>query len=283
MVDSVSKLSCKNGYLVVHGESIKMIHLGEIDTLMLSTTQATITAYTLCELAKNKIRVVFCDEKKNPYGELCPYYGQYNSSKKIALQNTWTKQLKFEAFKKIIFVKINNQAKVLERNGFLLQANELKKMSEDILPGDESNREGLAAKAYFRSLFGSDFTRELNSSINTALNYGYAILLSAINREVILNGCLTQIGIKHNNEYNYFNLSCDLIEPFRPIVDEYVFLHKNEGFSAEIKLDLVTLTAKKVKYDGQEVILSYAIKKAVKSVIDALNNDALTDMKLYEL
>lgn len=283
MVDSASKLSCKNGYLVVHGESIKMIHLGEIDSLILSTTQATITAYTLYELTKNKIRVVFCDETKNPYGELCAYYGQYNSSKKITLQTMWPQQLKLEAFKKIICVKINNQAKVLERNGFLPQADELKRLSEDVLSGDESNREGMAAKIYFRSLFGPDFTRELNSSVNMALNYGYAVLLSAINREIILNGCLTQIGLKHNNEYNYFNLSCDLIEPFRPIVDEHVFLHKNEKFSTEIKLDLVTLTAKKVKYDGQEVFLSYAIKKAVKSVIDALNNRALADMKPYEL
>lgn len=81
---------------------------------------------------------------------------------------------------------------------------------------------GHAAKVYFNALFGMDFTRTEESSINAALNYGYGILLSAFNREIVLNGYITQLGLFHNNMFNQFNLGSDLMEPFRTIVDQKV-------------------------------------------------------------
>ena len=87
---------------------------------------------------------------------------------------------------------------------------------------DASNREGHAAKVYFNALFGMDFTRSADISINAALNYGYSLLLSAFNREISANGYLTQLGIYHNNMFNHFNLACDFMEPYRVIVDWFV-------------------------------------------------------------
>lgn len=88
--------------------------------------------------------------------------------------------------------------------------------------GDATNREGHAAKVYFNALFGLDFTRSAENSINSALNYGYSLLLSTCARETALNGYITQIGLFHDNIFNQFNLASDLMEPFRPIVDNLV-------------------------------------------------------------
>ena len=124
-------------------------------------------------------------------------------------------------WQKIIKNKIINQA---------LMLNKIKSKKydlvlsyvEEVKLGDKTNREGHSAKVYFNELFGKDFVRNNSDEINAALNYGYAILLSTINKEVVSNGYLTQLGIHHKNEFNQFNLSCDLMEPVRVIIDNFV-------------------------------------------------------------
>lgn len=283
VIDSLCKLSCKNGYLFVQGEEVTMVHIGEIDAVVVATTQATITAYTLMELIKNKVRVVFCDEKRNPYGEICSYYGAHNSSKKIRLQCRWSDELKSEMFRRIVTAKIANQAAVLKQNGFEAEAKELKNYLSDVAPGDVTNREGLAAKIYFRALFGEGFSRELNSEINAALNYGYSVLLSAVNREIVLNGCITQMGLKHMNEFNPYNLASDLMEPFRAEVDKYVYNRKEEAFDKDYKYKLQALMRTRVKYCGEERTLGAIVAASVKSVIDGMNSGDLSQLKMYEL
>lgn len=111
----------------------------------------------------------------------------------------------------------------------------MRKYVEEIEYGDATNREGHAAKVYFNALFGMDFTRTEENSINAALNYGYGILLSTFNREIILNGYITQLGLFHNNMFNQFNLGSDLMEPFRPIVDQRVRDMMPQKFETEEK------------------------------------------------
>ena len=98
---------------------------------------------------------------------------------------------------------------------------------------DVTNREGHAAKVYFNAVFGMDFSRSQENVTNAALNYGYSLILSAFNREVAANGYLTQLGLFHDNMFNFYNLSCDLMEPFRVLVDRAV---KTYGF-AELASD----------------------------------------------
>jgi CRISPR-associated endonuclease Cas1 subtype II len=88
-----------------------------------------------------------------------------------------------------------------------------------VVLGDKTNREGHAAKVYFNALFGKDFSRKQLNDINAGLNYGYSIILSMFSREIVKNGCITQIGIKHSNYFNQYNLASDLMEPFRVIID----------------------------------------------------------------
>ena len=191
--------------------------------------------------------------------------------------------MKSEMFRRIVTAKIANQAAVLKQNGFDAEAGELKSYLSDVAPGDVTNREGLAAKIYFRALFGEGFSRELNSEINAALNYGYSVLLSAVNREIVLNGCITQMGLKHMNEFNPYNLASDLMEPFRAEVDKYVYNRKEEAFDKDYKYKLQALMRTRVKYCGEERTLGAIVAASVKSVIDGMNSGDLSQLKMYEL
>ena len=282
IIDSPAKISTSNNYLIVRREEVTKIHFSEIHYLMVANTSVNITGVALCELAKNKIKVVFCDEKYNPYGEVTSYYGCHNSSKKLALQLHWRQAIVSEVNTIILHKKITNQAKLLDKLGFKDRANMIYDFADEMQIDDESNREGHAAKVYFNTLFGLDFTRDYQSDINSALNYGYSILLSCINREVVCNGCLTQLGLNHKNEYNQFNFSCDIIEPFRVIVDEYVYEHRDRVFDKDYKYELINLLNKKVFVKGHEAYLHNAISIIVKSIIDSLNNENSNLLCLYD-
>ena len=114
--------------------------------------------------------------------------------------------------------KIKNQALLLKYYG-LEQYKLLEGYINELEFNDETNREGHAAKVYFNALFGKSFSRNDDVPVNAALNYGYSLILSCVNREIVCSGYLTQLGIFHDNMFNPFNLGCDLMEPFRPIVD----------------------------------------------------------------
>lgn len=281
IIDSPGKVSFQNGYLILRNNTITKIHISEINILIISSTMVNITCVALCELSRGGVKIVFCDEKYNPYGELHDYYGCCNSSKKILQQIQWSSNIKQDVNTLIIHQKISNQMKLLYKYGFIERAEILKSYLADLELNDTTNREGHAAKVCFNSLFGNEFNRNLNSDINSALNYGYSILLSAVNREISVNGCLTQLGVKHCNEFNDFNFACDIMEPFRVIIDEYVYKNNNKTFDKNYKYDLVNLFNKKVLMDN-EIYLNNAIALSVKSVIDGLNVENTKLLKLYE-
>ena len=144
---------------------------------------------------------------------------------------------------------------------------------QEIKWNDETNREGHAAKVYFNALFGLDFTRTTDCSVNSALNYGYSIILSAFTREITANGYITQLGLFHDNMFNDFNLGSDLVEPLRMIVDEYVYTHQPEEFGHNEKMALLDLLNQEVWIDGRRQVLNNAIKIYCKSVFEALKQE----------
>lgn len=146
---------------------------------------------------------------------------------------------------------------------------------------DITNREGHAAKVYFNALFGMDFTRSSECATNAALNYGYGLILSLINREVVVNGYLTQLGLFHDNMFNSFNLSCDLMEPFRIVVDRFVYYRHFTEFGTEQKHDLVGILNEQVKISDNKQYLNNAIKIYCRSVFDALNDRDVSLIKHY--
>lgn len=268
-----SKISYKNRFMVVKNESEeKLIHLSEIDTIIVDSINVSISAYLLKELSDNKINIIFCDDKHNPFGELSYYYSRHNSSKKINKQIAWKQKDKDELWKKIVVNKITNQSLLLNKI-HSDNYNLLLSYVDEVETGDKTNREGHAAKVYFNSLYGMGFTRHDADQINAALNYGYSILLSTINKEVKINGYLTQLGIHHKNEFNQFNLSCDLMEPFRVIVDNFVYYNKSRKLDTDYKYDLVNLLNSYFNYSGKKYILKDIIKMFVKNTLESVGNE----------
>lgn len=281
IITSKCKLSYKNDHLYVRGDELKLIHLSEIEILIIESTQVLITSYLLCELVKRKIYVVFCNEKHNPDSQLLSLYGCHNSSKKLKQQLEWTDSIKDFVWTSIVTEKIRKQSELLKSQN----KDEFKLLEEyyhGTKSGDSTNREGHAAKVYFNALFGKDFTRDDCSDINKALDYGYTVLLSFFNREIVSNGYLTQLGLWHRSEFNQFNLSSDLMEPFRILIDELVYKKKKEPFNSKYKHELVNVINKKIIIDKKTQYTSNAIKIYVKSIFKSLDLESVNYMKFYD-
>jgi len=275
IVNKNCKLSYKNDYLVIRSEELQMVHLSEINTIIVENGMVSITSYLINELAQQKIKIIFCDEKHNPSCEMMPYYGSFNTSKKIVNQTNWSKERKEAAWQEIVKYKIQNQANVLKK--FNIQGYEkLEKFAQQVELDDKTNREGHAAKVYFNLLFGMNFIREEQTPINAALDYGYAIILSMLNREIVNKGYITQLGLNHKNEFNQFNFSCDLMEIFRPLVDEIVYSNKDSVLEKTYKQKLISLYNKQVVIAGKEQYLSNAVPIFITSVTNFLEDKERT-------
>ena len=280
VISSSAKLDYQLGFLVVRMDAVKKIHISEISLLLIESTAVSLTAALLCELTKKKIKVVFCDEKRNPSSELIPYYGSHDTAAKVRNQIMWSNEVKAAIWTEIVAEKIRKQAEYLRREN-RPESDMLSRYLEELQFGDSSNREGHAAKVYFNALFGMDFTRGQENSINAALNYGYGILLSAFNREIVANGYITQIGLFHDNMFNPFNLGSDLMEPFRPLVDELVRDMKPLVFEHEQKIQVLGVLEKEVYIAGRKEFVNNAIKIYCKSVFDAISDSDPAQLKFY--
>lgn len=268
------------GYMVVRSEEITKIHLGEISTVLIESTAVSLTACLLSELTKKKIKVIFCDEKRNPSSELVSYYGSRDTSNKVRCQIKWLPETKEAVWTEIVSEKIRKQKELLEYLG-KEESELLSSYIREIQWNDETNREGHAAKVYFNALFGMSFTRTADILENAALNYGYAIILSAFTREITANGYITQLGLFHDNMFNQFNLASDLMEPFRILVDKKVAAMKLEEFTHQEKMEIVNLLNQEVRIDGKTQYVNNAVKIYCKSVFDALNDNDSSLIRFY--
>ena len=275
-----AKLDLQLGKMVVRSDEIVKIVLSEISTILIESTAVSITTSLIAELAKRKIKVIFCDEKRNPSCELVNYYGSHDTSNKVRRQIAWKQRTKEAVWTEIVTEKIRKQKELLEALG-KEESELLASYIREIAWNDGTNREGHAAKVYFNTLFGLDFTRTEDNFINAALNYGYSIILSAFTREVVANGYITQLGLFHDNMFNQFNLASDLMEPFRILVDREVTEMNLIQFEHEEKIQLVNILNQEVQIDGKIQYVNNAIKIYCKSVFDALEEDDSSLIRFY--
>ena len=282
VISKRAKLDLQLGYMVVRSEEVTKIVLSEISTILIESTAVSITTSLLSELSKRKIKVIFCDEKRNPSSELVSYYGSHDTSNKIRKQIAWKQNTKEAVWTEIVTEKIRKQKEILEIIG-KEESELLSSYIKEITWNDGTNREGHAAKVYFNALFGLDFTRTEDNYINAGLNYGYSIILSAFTREIVANGYITQLGLFHDNMFNQFNLASDLMEPFRVLIDQKIFQMKLIDFEHNEKMQLVDVLNQEVLIDGKKQYVNNAIKIYCKSVFDALNDDDSSLMRFYRI
>lgn len=272
IVNTHSKLSYKNNHLIFKDATrTEMIHLSEVDILLLETTDIVLSTMLIKRLVDENILVIFCDDKRLPTAHLMPYYARHDSSLQLSRQIDWEEAVKAEVWTHIISQKILNQSIYLSECGFIEKSQSVMNLYHSLELFDPSNREGHSARIYFNTLFGNDFNRELDNEINTSLDYGYTLLLSMFAREVVLSGCMTQLGLKHANQFNQFNLASDIMEPFRPIIDQIVYENRNHSF-VKIKRELFTIFSDTFQYNNKEMYLTNIVSDYTKKVIKALNN-----------
>ena len=281
VISKRAKLDYQLGYMVVRNEKVTKIHLGEISTVLIESTAVSITTSLLAELTKKKIKVIFCDEKRNPSSELIGYYGSHDTSNKVRKQIQWNSNIKDAVWTEIVTEKIRKQKELLEYLG-KEESGVLQSYVDEICWKDETNREGHAAKVYFNALFGLSFTRTEDSLVNAALNYGYSIILSAFTREIVAGGYITQLGLFHDNMFNQFNFASDLMEPFRILVDREVVNMSMTEFAQDEKMRLVNILNQEVMIDGRKQYVNNAIKIYCKSVFDALNENDSALIRFYQ-
>lgn len=280
VVKNRSKIDLNLGYLVCRGEEEKRVFIPEISVLILESTAISITTAILSELVKNGVKIIFCDEKHNPESEVCPYYGTYNSFGVISKQMGWSRENKELIWTYIIKEKIRCQRDFLLQLGYNDEARLLSGYINDLQLNDSTNREGHSAKVYFNAVWGQNFLRRSEDGVNSALNYGYAILLSCFNRAITSRGYLTQLGIWHRNEMNDFNLSSDLMEPFRILVDKKVY---DIDFEKEnYKRKILELFEMKLRIGDKEQYFENAISVYVDSILLAIEKGDTSLIKMYE-
>ena len=229
-------LSLKNCQLVLaykdDPDNKVTIPIEDIGVVIIEHQQVSITIPLMNALVEGNVQVVMCNNRGMPSAMLQSFEGNNLQGENLRNQMGAGEVLKKQLWKQIVEAKIRNEAALLNKVG--QEGDRLKQYYQNVKSGDADNREGIAARIYFSGLFGESFLRDRTvPGINALLNYGYAILRAATARALVSSGLLPAIGIFHHNRSNAFPLADDIMEPYRPYVDEIVY-----DMAMQAKLDL---------------------------------------------
>ena len=239
------RLSLKNAQLVIASkempEETRTIPIEDIGMVIIENQMISISIPLLNELVDAGVAVVLCDKKGMPHAMLQNMDGNNLQGEFLRNQIEVGEVLRKQLWKQIVEAKIKNQSALLEKlHG---KGAQLKPLYMNVKSGDSDNREGIAARLYWGALFGEDFVRNREESgINALLNYGYTVLRAATARALVSAGLTPSLGIFHHNRSNAFPLADDLMEPYRPFVDEVVYHLCEEGemeINKETKVELI--------------------------------------------
>lgn len=264
-----------NNLIITKDAKENKVPLEDINFILIEDNTTTLTTKLLSEIGKYGICFIVCDDKYEPSSIMYPYNYHFKQLENIEFQLQLTDEAKKEIWKEIIKAKLKNEVAVLCRTSNDEKViDKISQYIEEVTPGDETNREGLAAKMYFRSLFGSQFIRFYNDAINAALNYSYQIIKSSIIRTLSVYGLISYLGINHKSKVNNFNLVYDLIEPYRSIADLYVYNMQEEiefPLSFAVRKKLINVLNIPVLSNGKKCTLEYSIENLIRSYIKSLS------------
>lgn len=258
------------GFLQVHhdGEQLGQVPLDDIAAIIIAVPGCSVSTNLLDSLAQRNVPIVTCGKNYMPTSWTLPVQGHGRQFSVMRAQMNLSEPKRKRAWQAIIRAKINGQAEVLARAG---RPNmRLKRLAEKVRSGDPENCEAQAARAYWQTLFGSDFRRDREApGANTMLNYAYAIARACVARGVVSAGLHPSISLHHKNPQNPMNLVDDMIEPFRPIVDLFLWeksLITVDTLDRKTKTKLAGLTALAVPMAGEDSPFSLAATHACRSL-----------------
>ena len=224
-------LTTRNKQLVIknkESQDEKTVPIEDIGFVIIENQQIYISIPAIIELTKNNVSIIFCDEKHMPHSMNLPLECNSIQNQLFSAQIESSLPTKKKCWKQVIEQKIKNQAKVLDKYG--INSKQLIAYSSDVKSGDTTNKEALAAKIYWDLLIGTDWIRNrFGEYPNNFLNYGYAILRAATARALTGSGLLPTLGIHHHNKYNAYALADDMMEPYRPFIDDEVIEYIKEN------------------------------------------------------
>lgn len=263
-------------------QKISTIPIEDIDVVLLDNQQITITNPLIQECYKQNIALISCDEKHMPLGITIPFDGNSLQHERLELQISTSQKLKDKIWKQIIISKINNQANVFKilnkEHKFLINC------FNKVQTADKTNREAIASAYYWKNIFKpkiNNFIRDKNGLYpNDLLNYGYSILRSIITKNIVSTGLNPSLGIFHKNKFNVFCLSDDLIEPFRPFIDNIVYDIINESENENSKFlnrknkeKLIKVVTTKVLFKEQNMTLGQCVQNVVNDFLLVLKKE----------
>jgi len=239
-------LAVQRGFLTVsdQGEERGRIALDDIGALIVHAHGVTWSTTVFTRLGDRGVPVVICGSNHAPQSIVWPLHGHHLQGARMRAQLAAPRPLGKQMWKEIVQAKIRMQGEILLRNGHEAGAFDL--LARSVRSGDPDNVEAQAARRYWKLLFGRHFTRDQDGGdINGLLNYGYTVLRAILARAICASGLHPALGIFHANRANAFALADDLMEPYRPLVDQMVRALVDEGMSEvnpETKLVLTRIT-----------------------------------------
>ena len=284
-------LSLKNGQLVVKlpevekseslselfkAESVRTVPIEDIGVIVLDNKQITITQGALEALLENNAAVVTCDSNRMPVGLMLPLCGNTTQNERFREQLDASLPLKKQLWQQTVQAKIANQAAVLKKCRGAEVRNMLRWVDE-VRSGDSDNLEARAATYYWSNIF-NNFKRDREGEPpNNLLNYGYAVLRAVVARGLVSSGLLPTLGIHHHNRYNAYCLADDIMEPYRPYVDELVVEMFDGGvgeLDKDAKAKLLSVPVLDVTIGGQRSPLMVAVGQTTSSLYKCFSGES---------
>jgi len=268
-----SRLSVKNKQLVVElkeEQQTKTVPVEDIGFMLIENMQISLTMPLIEELMNHNVAVIFCNRKHHPQSMLLNMEGHHQQTEVYRQQVAASEPLKKNLWKQTVIAKIENQARVLKKLN--MDDRPLPHLARQVKSGDSDNREGMAARIYWKRLFGDDFARERYGGWpNALLNYGYIVLRAAVARALTGSGLLPSFGIYHRNRYNAFCLADDIMEPYRPFIDYAVWdmcrkYPEVDIVEKELKAELLEILSSDVGMKNQTRPLMIAITHTTASL-----------------
>jgi CRISP-associated protein Cas1 len=284
-----SRLSCSDKQIVVAQDDGEVrLPIEDVAWIILDTPQVSITGVLLSACMDAGIAVISCDAKHTPCGVSLPFHSHFRQPAIARAQIDMSEPLKKRLWQNIIKRKIENQAALLEMRD-REKGEALREMTSWVRSGDPDNVEARAARQYWTGLF-QDFIRSDEADRrNKLLNYGYAVVRSAVARALVASGLLPAFGVGHESVTNAFNLADDIVEPFRPCVDRVALqlagsdLTKHDNLSVDDRRAMASVLLENVHFDGQQLTLLIATERTAESLVRAIERKSADDLILPEL
>jgi CRISPR-associated protein Cas1 len=277
LLENKASLTTKNNQLIIKTElKESSISIEDIGYIVLDSPEIYLSIPALNLLIENNSAVIICNNNHLPNGMFLNLNSHHIQQEIFKHQINATVPLKKQLWQQTIIEKITNQGILLEK--ITSKKNNFEFLASKVLSGDTSNMEGVAAGFYWKVFFEQKFKRErFGDYPNNFLNYGYAILRAATARALSGSGLLNTLGIHHKSKYNAFALADDIMEPYRPVIDEKVFelIHKYDGqeLNTQLKAELLQILTRTVYFKDEKSPLMVALQKTASSLQQCITGE----------